>query len=192
MTRDKTLNSWQKKICVATALLVAGAALCPLGLLARTASRSRPKSTSVRKSHLKKRSTSDQASRSKTSKKVARNSSRRRSLTHRQLRARVHLESDRVGEIQQALNKAGYLNEEPTGRWDDSTRSAMRHYQSDHGFPATGLPEAKTLMKLGLGPHPLPPDLDPSVTARANAESTTPPTSQAPPENSPTVQPENK
>ncbi len=84
-----------------------------------------------------------------------------------------------MGEIQQALAKAGYLEEEPTGRWDDATRNAMKRYQTDRGFPATGLPEAKSLMKLGLGPHPLPADLDPSVTARANADAAAPPNSAA-------------
>jgi hypothetical protein len=43
----------------------------------------------------------------------------------------------------------------------------MLHYQTDHGFPATGLPEAKSLMKLGLGSHPLPPELDHGPVAGA-------------------------
>ncbi len=79
------------------------------------------------------------------------------------------MEPQRVEEIQRALIKAGYLDEEPTGKWDDATRDAMLRYQSEHGFPATGLPEAKTLMKLGLGPHPLPQELDPSVQAQTAA-----------------------
>jgi peptidoglycan hydrolase-like protein with peptidoglycan-binding domain len=81
--------------------------------------------------------------------------------------SRLKLEPQRVQEIQQTLIQAGYLNQEPTGRWDDPTRNAMRRYQADHGFPTTGLPEAKSLMKLGLGPHPLPEELDPTVQARA-------------------------
>jgi peptidoglycan hydrolase-like protein with peptidoglycan-binding domain len=79
-------------------------------------------------------------------------------------------EPERIQEIQQALAKAGYLSEEPNGRWDEQTREAMRRYQADHGFPVTGLPEAKSLMKLGLGPHPLPPDVDTSSGARAAAD----------------------
>jgi len=76
-------------------------------------------------------------------------------------------EPERIQEIQQALVHAGYLNAQPNGRWDDQTREAMRRYQADHGFPVTGLPEAKSLMKLGLGPHPLPADLDASGGAKA-------------------------
>jgi hypothetical protein len=45
----------------------------------------------------------------------------------------------------------------------------MRRYQADRGFPVTGLPEAKSLMKLGLGPHALPEALDGSA-ARASAD----------------------
>jgi peptidoglycan hydrolase-like protein with peptidoglycan-binding domain len=79
-------------------------------------------------------------------------------------------EPERIQEIQQALVQVGYLNALPNGRWDDQTREAMRRYQADHGFPVTGLPEAKSLMKLGLGPHPLPADLDASGGAKAGAD----------------------
>jgi peptidoglycan hydrolase-like protein with peptidoglycan-binding domain len=77
---------------------------------------------------------------------------------------------ERIQEIQQALVQAAYLKEEPNGRWDDQTREAMRRYQVDHGFPVTGLPEAKSLMKLGLGPHPLPAELDASIGGRAGPD----------------------
>ncbi len=74
--------------------------------------------------------------------------------------ARLHLEPERVNQIQEALIREGYLQGDTTGQWDARTREAMLRYQTDHGFPATGLPEAKSLMKLGLGSHPLPADLD--------------------------------
>jgi len=88
----------------------------------------------------------------------------------RRRRAQLRPGQERIEEIQQALVKAGYLNAQPNGRWDDGTRDAMRRYQVDHGFAATGLPEAKSLMKLGLGPHPLPLDLDASSGAKAGTE----------------------
>ncbi len=83
--------------------------------------------------------------------------------------ARLKLDPARASEIQQALIARGYLNQQPNGVWDDSTRSAMRRFQEEHQFPTTGLPEAKSLMKLGLGPHPLPDELDPAALARAQA-----------------------
>lgn len=79
------------------------------------------------------------------------------------------MQPERATEIQQALFQRGYLHQEPTGTWDDATRAAMKRYQSEHGFPATGLPEAKSLMKLGLGPHPLPDDLDAATQAQVIA-----------------------
>jgi peptidoglycan hydrolase-like protein with peptidoglycan-binding domain len=98
---------------------------------------------------------------------------------------------ERIQEIQQALAQAGYLNAQPTGRWDDQTREAMRRYQADHGFPVTGLPEAKSLMKLGLGPHPLPADLETSSAATPGAGTASqPPPSPEAQQNSPSSNPQ--
>ncbi|MGH9430006.1 MAG: peptidoglycan-binding domain-containing protein [Terriglobia bacterium] len=77
------------------------------------------------------------------------------------------MQPERAEQIQQALIDVGDLHESPTGRWDAQTRDAMRQYQQQHGFQTTGLPDAKSLMKLGLGPHPLPPDADPVAQAKS-------------------------
>jgi peptidoglycan hydrolase-like protein with peptidoglycan-binding domain len=79
------------------------------------------------------------------------------------------LAPERVQEIQQALIRDGYLEGDVTGEWDSRTREAMLRYQTMHGFPPTGLPEAKSLMKLGLGPHPLSPELDHGEVGVASA-----------------------
>lgn len=76
----------------------------------------------------------------------------------------------RIRQIQKALIKAGFLHEKPNGRWDNATDNAMRQYQTQNGFAPTGLPEAKPLMKLGLGPHPLPPALARAAAKKANAQ----------------------
>lgn len=86
--------------------------------------------------------------------------------------ARLKLQPERTSQIQQALFHRGYFNQEPTGVWDDATRGAMKRFQTENGFPPTGLPEAKSLMKLGLGPHPLPDELDPATQARVMAPPT--------------------
>ena len=80
---------------------------------------------------------------------------------------RQHLEPDRVTEIQRALGQAGYFHGQPNGQWDEQTREAMRRYQADNRFGATGLPDARSLMKLGLGPHALPEDVGRSAPAAA-------------------------
>jgi peptidoglycan hydrolase-like protein with peptidoglycan-binding domain len=95
--------------------------------------------------------------------------------------ARLRPEPERIREIQRALVQAGYLHQEPTGTWDPPTRGAMQRFQQEHGYPTTGLPEAKSLMKLGLGPHPLPGDADPSAAARTSAGTSAPASSPAGP-----------
>lgn len=111
------------------------------------------------------------------SKKTATTRRRYRKEGSRARLARLKLQSERATEIQQALIARGYLNQNPTGVWDDATRDAMRRFQQENQFPATGLPEAKSLMKLGLGPHPLPDELDPTTQASAMALSSEPPNS---------------
>ena len=81
--------------------------------------------------------------------------------------ANIHMQPERAQQIQQALIHAGDLRGPATGRWDAETREAMKRYQQQNGFSATGVPDAKSLMKLGLGPHPLPPDADPVAQAKS-------------------------
>lgn len=103
----------------------------------------------------------------------ARRTTRRRATSRRtsfkRRIASMRVQPERVREIQQALKDAGYFNAEPNGKYDEATKDALRRYQADNGFPTTGLPEARTLMKLGLGPHPLPEDADPLNIAAAQA-----------------------
>lgn len=86
--------------------------------------------------------------------------------SRRPRRARLSIPPTRAEQIQEALIKDGDLHSAPTGRWDSQTRLAMKEYQTKNGFQATGLPDAKSLMKMGLGPHPLPPQLDPLAQVR--------------------------
>lgn len=74
--------------------------------------------------------------------------------------AKMQMDPGRVESIQRALSEAGVYQGSPTGQWDSETRDAMARYQAQNGFGVTGLPDAKSLMKLGLGPHPLPAELD--------------------------------
>ncbi|HUI44007.1 MAG TPA: peptidoglycan-binding domain-containing protein [Terriglobia bacterium] len=83
----------------------------------------------------------------------------RRPNTYARL-AHMQMDPSRVENIQQALIGAGAMQGTPTGHWDAETHDAMARYQAQNGFGVTGLPDSKSLMKLGLGPHPLPPQLD--------------------------------
>jgi peptidoglycan hydrolase-like protein with peptidoglycan-binding domain len=58
--------------------------------------------------------------------------------------------TERVIEIQTALSKKGYYQGTPSGEWDDATTEALKQFQSANRLPATGLPSAFTLKKLGV------------------------------------------
>ena len=173
------MNYWMKKSFAAWALLATFVCVSATPLCADTTAQQKASPTSPQKSQPVSKNPVH-----KTSASSSQHSSARRSAKHRppskaalvtaarRRRAAMRPESERIGEIQQALVKSGYLSAEPSGHWDDQTREAMRRYQADNGFPVTGLPEAKSLMKLGLGPHPLPPELDSSSVAKAGATGT--------------------
>lgn len=118
--------------------------------------------------------------RSSSSHKSGKRSAKRRSAYRVRL-AKLQPTSDRITEIQQALIREGFLKQEATGKWDNSTRDAMRQFQQANGFAATGLPESKALMKLGLGPHALPDDANPSIAGQASIN--------PPPKSDPPAQP---
>lgn len=60
------------------------------------------------------------------------------------------ISSERATEIQNALIKAGYLDAPASGQYDDATIDAMKQYQNANRLPATGLPSAAALKKLGV------------------------------------------
>lgn len=55
-------------------------------------------------------------------------------------------------QIQQALIRVHYLSGGPTGKWDATTVAAMQKFQADHGWQTKLMPDARALVKLGLGP----------------------------------------
>jgi hypothetical protein len=63
------------------------------------------------------------------------------------------IDEARTLEIQQALIREHYLGGEATGEWDQSTRDALTRFQGDNHWQTKILPDARALIKLGLGPH---------------------------------------
>jgi peptidoglycan hydrolase-like protein with peptidoglycan-binding domain len=59
--------------------------------------------------------------------------------------------TDRIREIQGALNREGDLEGQPTGKWDDATLNAMKKFQEKQGLNPTGKIDAVSLERLGLG-----------------------------------------
>lgn len=67
-------------------------------------------------------------------------------------RGQANIDSGRAHEIQTALIREHYLNGQPSGIWDDVTQKAMKRYQADQGWQSKTTPDARALIKLGLGP----------------------------------------
>ena len=55
---------------------------------------------------------------------------------------------ERVTEIQVRLQELGYLEEDPTGTFDELTEKALMDFQRDNGLLATGMADENTLLKL--------------------------------------------
>lgn len=62
------------------------------------------------------------------------------------------IDDARATEIQTSLVKAGYLKE-TSGHWDNDTEAALHKYQSDNGWQTKLVPDARAIIKLGLGPN---------------------------------------
>jgi hypothetical protein len=79
--------------------------------------------------------------------------------------------------MQEALNKQG-VTVETTGVFDDTTRNALRRFQSQHHLAVTGEADRATLSKLGIADEPTPSPSTIGQAPPATAGSTSPP--QAP------------
>jgi peptidoglycan hydrolase-like protein with peptidoglycan-binding domain len=70
----------------------------------------------------------------------------------RKPRGQQAIDGERARQIQAALVREHYMNNEPSGKWDDSTQAAMRRYQADQGWQSKSIPDSRALIRLGLGP----------------------------------------
>jgi peptidoglycan hydrolase-like protein with peptidoglycan-binding domain len=86
--------------------------------------------------------------------------------------------ADRIKEIQSALAASESYKGEPTGKWDDSSVAAMKHFQQVNGLNPSGKLDALSLQKLGLG----------SDTAGRGAPRIVKPPSSSPASTTPSIQ----
>lgn len=63
------------------------------------------------------------------------------------------IDTDRTKQIQQALWREHYYSGAADGTWNAETRGAMERYQREHGWQSKRVPDARALIKLGLGPN---------------------------------------
>lgn len=75
-----------------------------------------------------------------------------RKTASRHPRGQQKIDSQRALEIQEALIREHYLSGKPTGVWNDQTQQAMQRYQADNNWQSKTTPDARALIKLGLGP----------------------------------------
>ena len=75
-----------------------------------------------------------------------------RKSASRHPRGQQKIDSQRAIEIQEALIREHYLTGKPTGVWNDETQQAMQRYQADNNWQSKTTPDARALIKLGLGP----------------------------------------
>jgi len=67
-------------------------------------------------------------------------------------RGQQKIDPQRARQIQEALIREHYLTGTPSGVWDSATQGAMERYQNDNGWQSKTTPDARALIKLGLGP----------------------------------------
>jgi hypothetical protein len=77
---------------------------------------------------------------------------RSRKSASRRVRGQQKIDPKRALEIQQALIREHYLDGKPSGVWNDATQRAMQRYQADNNWQSKTTPDARALIKLGLGP----------------------------------------
>lgn len=68
-------------------------------------------------------------------------------------RGQQKIDAQRAREIQEALIREHYLDGEATGVWNDAAQNAMERYQADNAWQSKTVPDARALIKLGLGPN---------------------------------------
>jgi putative peptidoglycan binding protein len=132
----------------------AAGALVLMCALVVGASAAESTTTSSAKTHRKattQLSTSSSAKKKSTSSAKGQRSSSRKKKTAR-TRGQQKIDSERAQSIQEALIREHYLDGEATGTWNQASEDAMRRYQSDHGWQSKTVPDARALIKLGLGP----------------------------------------
>lgn len=124
-----------------------------LGLLlaAAPASAKTGKTTSPKRHTTASKTSSHKSSHSKTSLKRTSSKSKKSKGSWR-TRGQQNIDANRAREIQAALIRARYLEGEPTGTWDTRSKAAMEKFQADNGWQTKKIPDARALIKLGLGP----------------------------------------
>ncbi len=85
-----------------------------------------------------------------TTHKATRKGKRARKTSWR--RGQQKIDPKRAREIQEALIREHYMQGNASGIWDQTSQKAMVRYQAENGWQTKTVPDARALIKLGLGP----------------------------------------
>src|SRR5262249_20762223 len=133
---------------------MASCAILLIGTLA-SAQASKPSSATVTKtspSELLPTSGKSSSQHSVKSGHTSHNGKRSRKAAKWRKRGQQKIDGKRAQQIQRALIREHYMNGQPSGVWDATTQKAMERYQNDNGWQSKTVPDARALIKLGLGP----------------------------------------
>jgi hypothetical protein len=97
----------------------------------------------------KKASTSTGKSAITSTKKATRKGKSRKSSWRR---GQQKIDPKRAREIQEALIREHYMQGKPSGVWDQTSQKAMERFQAENEWQSKTVPDARALIKLGLGP----------------------------------------
>jgi hypothetical protein len=125
---------------------------------------------------------------STTAHKKSRKSKHSRKTANWKKHGQQKIDRQRTQQIQEALIREHYLDGESSGVWDDDTEKAMQKYQGDNGWQTKMTPDARALIKLGLGPDQeklLNPES--AMTSAGAKESASSNTTKSEPTNAPAV-----
>lgn len=110
---------------------------------------SKTSSSSTSKTHKSSKSTK---SSSKSSSSSRSSKSKKKSSGKTTAHGQKGISEERTKQIQEALIREHYLDGEPTGKWDQSTKDALTKLQAQNGWQTKSVPDSRALIKLGLGP----------------------------------------
>jgi hypothetical protein len=139
---------WLKLSAVGCAALLAGA--IAFATDAKTDSNTLPPPQS--KTPSQSASTGKSSASATTKRATTHKGKKTRRTASRRPRGQQKIDSQRALEIQEALIREHYLTSKPTGVWNDETQQAMQRYQADNNWQSKTTPDARALIKLGLGP----------------------------------------
>lgn len=148
------IRRWRRLgLCSLLCLAVSGPAISQTSTSPSktSTSPSKPPQTSAAPARKSKPHITGQTTSKRTSSRTTKGSRGKRSSGKR---GQQVVDSQRAREIQQALIRQHYLEGEPSGKWDSATQAAMQRYQADQGWQSKTIPDARALIKLGLGPSP--------------------------------------